>query len=217
LEEVIPLTHSHYGVALATFSGYTLAYPKDKELNFIVQEFETSINVGGFTYTMRIDGIARYLNEFYVVEHKTCSQALPTYFKQFENDRQITGYLLGVQKEIPHMIVGGIIVNALKKPKKLKTGYSQPEYERAILLRTEYQIDWWKQDTIKTFEEIEQCKATGGWTHNTKECYAFNSPCPYLSLCKYGPMPALMGEYTIGEEVEKDDSQDSTTEPSTKG
>lgn len=206
----MPQSNPSYGLALATFVGYAKAYPKELSLEFLVQEFESSIKIGNYTYTMRIDGIARYLDGFYVVEHKTTSQSLKSYFHHYENDRQVTGYLLGVKAEMPSMAVEGIVINALKKPDKLKVGYGQPEYERAIVLRTNHQISWWLGDTLKVFEDIENCKALGKWYRNTKECYAFNSPCPYLSLCKYGAMPKLMGEYSIGEE-QTNDSKDVTT------
>lgn len=200
LELVIPQSSPSYGLALATFVGYTKAYPREQSLEFLVQEFETSIKVGEFTYTMRIDGIARYLNEFYVVEHKTTGQSLKSYFNHYENDRQVTGYLLGVKAEMPSMRVAGIVINALKKPAKLKTGYGEPAYDRAIILRTDRQMSWWLNDTISIFEDIGRCYyETGDWYCNTKECYAFNAPCPYISLCKYGPLPALMGEFTIRE------------------
>jgi len=171
---------------------------KNSQLQLVIPEFETSIKIGSWTYTMKIDGIAILDKHFYLLEHKTSGLGSSLFFRKFQIDRQITGYMLGAQQACPDKEIIGVFVNGLFKPKRNKGGLGQvPEPERELFLRTEEQFKVFKEDTEAIFTEIENCKLAldrglDWFYQNTEACVNFNRVCEYMELCKYGPLPELI-------------------------
>lgn len=205
IENVIEPTNEHWGMAIATMLGY-IKFDQASPLHLVVQEFETSIPIaGGYVYTMRIDGIANLDGKFYVVEHKTTSEYLSTYFRRYQNNWQVTGYLQGVKKEVGHLETSGIIINALQKPRKQKNGYGEPAYGRELVVRSEYQVEQFLSGVSLAFEEIDDTRikehayprrlAERAWRQNTQYCHAYNKSCEYLDLCKYGSSETILALY----------------------
>ena len=181
---------------------------KSSPLQLIVPEFETSIKIGPWTYTMRIDGIAILDKHFYVLEHKTTGLGASLFFRKFQVDRQITGYILGAQQYCPDKEIIGVFVNGLFKPRRNKSGLgpvSPPQ--RELILRTPFQFDLFLNDTERIFEQIEVAKYAHRsnldcFYQNTDACVNFNRTCEYMDLCKYGPKPELIEALFKTEESE---------------
>lgn len=170
---------------------------KGSPLQVIIPEFETSIKVGDWTYTMKIDGIAILDHHFYVLEHKTSGLSPSLFFRKFQVDRQVTGYILGAQAQCPDKEIIGVFINGLFKPQRRKTGLTQASVERELVLRTPYQFEIFLRDTERMFAQIEECKGLyemgrDAYYQNTEACSNFNRTCEYIDLCKYGPKEDLI-------------------------
>lgn len=198
--------NQEWDITEACLKAYFFKF-QNSPFQMVIPEFETSIQLGPWTYTMKIDGIGILDKHFYILEHKTTGLGASVFFRKFQVDRQISGYILGAQQQCPDKEIVGVFINGIFKPQRRKTGLTEAKVERELILRTSYQMEVFKADTIRIFEEIEEAKAL--WTmtgdhslfyQNTNACSDFNRTCEYLDLCKYGPTESLIQSLFFKEE-----------------
>jgi len=89
-----------------------------------------------WTLSGKVDGLVRYENSFYILEHKTTSSIDDAYLGRILIDAQIAIYALALSRELGGPVVGAIY-DILQKPSiRMKKGESEEEFEarRAALI-----------------------------------------------------------------------------------
>lgn len=187
-----------WDITEACLKAYFLKF-QNSPFQMVIPEFETSIKIGPWSYTMKIDGIGILDKHFYILEHKTSGMSPSIFFRKFQVDRQVSGYILGAQEHCPDKEIIGVFINGIFKPQRRKTGLTEAKIERELILRTPFQLEVFKSDTIAIFEELEEAKAhyvmngsTSLFYQNTNACSDFNRVCEYMDLCKYGPKEEII-------------------------
>jgi hypothetical protein len=160
------------------------------EIGFVVP-------VGNILYAGRLDTLVDWNGDLCVLEHKTSGYLYAAnYFKQFNPNLQIDGYIYGAEAYAGRKCFGAV-VNAievwkdLKRPteksKKLEDHYARnPENRSAPQL-----ADFAKQVQAIVID-ITNCEQAGtslgkdAYYQNKHQCMSYNYACPYKDLCMYG-------------------------------
>ena len=146
INEAYPLRESehldkrnwHYQTAM--LKAYSEKYPEEEfEIIALEKEFEGDIinpktgrKSKRFKARGKVDGIIKYKNDYYLLEHKTASAATGDYLERLWSDFQIHMYSLYAMQSLKVPITG-ILYNIIQKPQlKQNLGETEEEYENRL-------------------------------------------------------------------------------------
>jgi len=136
-------------------------------------------------WTGRIDLIYKREERVYIMDHKTTSMMVPSYFREFELSSQVFGYVWAVQ-ELLGVIVDGFCVNALAFRKPTKTGKSL-ELLRHIVPIDQSLVAEWKHDTETIVGDLVNMASREDFPKHTKWCVNKYGICEYAPICGLPP------------------------------
>lgn len=159
--------------------------------------------IGDILYGGRMDLAIDWDGELWIMEHKTTSRLSARYFKQFELDFQITGYIVSTESYLGRKCMG-CLVNALEpwkevKKETAKTKKPEDRFARNPLTRTQKDKDRFKLNVQRIVRDIMWCEDNNEFYECEKKdhCFSYNSECPYKTLCLYGENPRFIeADYT---------------------
>jgi hypothetical protein len=131
----------------------------------------------------------------YVVDHKFTSWSIGSLTNSLSTSDQTTSYLLQTQEGVfeggakPEAMIYNIIRSARG---------AHPEFKRPVFHRTQSDLDEFayavdSRFSLITRKAMEPTTNLWDWTKNSKACYRFNKPCPFLPLCKGDNYKTLLG------------------------
>lgn len=163
-------TAREYGAKMLS-AYFNYWFDENQDWEVLASEVDFEIKVGNIIYTGIIDKIIKEKStgKIYVVDHKTLAQRYSGEF--VNNDMAITGYILGAEKL--GFKVDGAIYDYLMKLK-------EPKFERVYTIRTQEQVDDFKESTVATVKAIQ---AGVDYKHISKEC----SYCRFQKYCSRDP------------------------------
>ena len=144
----------------------------------------------------RLDALVDWDGQLYVLEHKTSSSLGMNYFKQFEINMQVDGYVYAATELTGRQCLGAVI-NVLevwkdvKKP-TAKTKTLEEHYARDPQGRSVYELDEYKKDVPRIVRDLLEAERTGNFYRNKRSCFSYNYKCPYWDICKYGENDKLI-------------------------
>lgn len=160
-------------------------------------------------YTGRMDKIYLHNGLIYCMEHKTTgwygrSNGFNNQFiNSFYPNSQVDGYLVALQKLFPQYTLGGVNIDATLVHKSHLANLIIPQ-TRAPAMLDVFLYDA-ISDTVDIFREISRMEAMEenlneghlypympAFPRNTKACFEYMSPCPFLDTCRYKPNPHLI-------------------------
>jgi hypothetical protein len=112
----------------------------------------------------------------YTLEHKTTSQLGSLYFRQYDLDNQVSGYVWGAS-QVSGKVVGGAMMNAL-----CCTSGGTLKFDRQLISRTPTDLERWKNDVASTCNDIERTRRLGHWRMHTNHCMNKYGMCEYHSV-----------------------------------
>jgi len=190
-----------------TLTGYFDAYRLETEYDTLDLELELDypLTADGQRYTGRLDRVVRSKADgmIYDMGHKTSGEYPTTFFKRFELDPAITGYVWLAEQHYKEPI-GGVIVNGLFKPRlnpPKKDGtrtLGEPSYMRETFIRTKVEIDEWAEETIIKRGRLAELIARGDpkqWTKRETSCTRFNRTCEFMNVCKHQQADFVMAAF----------------------
>lgn len=149
-----------------------------KKDDFVVERTELgfTLELDGFLYGGRIDGIARMnnSNERFVLEHKTASRMGPFYFNQWHLSSQVRGYVYGLASLLDG--VSGVLMNVAYIAKK-------PDLFREPIRIPPVVLEDWRRSAVDTMLNIAKSFKSGVWAQHSDGCETKYGLCPYASLC----------------------------------
>ena len=196
--------------------AYVEKYPKE-DFTVVAPEMEGNVPIGDgrHRFFFRLDMVVLYLNELWMVEHKTARSTGTNYYKGFMIDSQISGYVFGASRAMSQPIKGAIL-NVIKKTtqelrkKETREAWIARTFEREYMPRTQRDLDRFERTLVAVADEIEEAttntndvsKGPEGspeffdtmFPMNTKACTMYGV-CPVYDLCFYGESPGLLSAY----------------------
>jgi len=175
--------------AKRVLNGYFAVY-KNEPIRITDQEIGFCIPIGNYLYAGRMDARGYYGSVKYIFERKTTSMLRSNYFKQYNPNMQIDGYVYAEE-----MFTGekcqGVMVDAIEvwKPVKrvtAKTKSLADHYVRSPEARTKWQLEQFEKDFTSLVEDVLRCEESGKFWRNRGNCFSYNYYCPYKELCMYG-------------------------------
>ena len=161
---------------------YAEVYQREP-FKIIDTEVGFTVPIGEYLFSGRLDGLAEWDNQLYVIEHKTTIQLGPSYFKQFEMSMQIDGYIYATE-QITGKRCAGVIINAMQP--KTKTKKMEDHYARDPITRTEFERKEFLREIPLLIKDILEKEKSGIFTRTKRSCFSYNYQCPFWDLCKYG-------------------------------
>ncbi len=148
--------------------------------------------IGEIMYGGRMDLPVRWDGPIWIVEHKTASVIRAAYFRQFDLEKQVTGYILAAEAFTGEKVMG-CLINALEPWKELKrpTAKSKkPEdhFVRYPVTRSQMLKDRFKLNVQRLVRDILWCEKNNEFYEAEKKeaCFYYNYDCPYKMLCQFG-------------------------------
>ncbi len=147
----------------------------------------------------KTDAVVVWMNNIWLLEHKTTAISGEQFWSQWRLDIQPTGYIYGIQKATGTR-VSGFILNAINKPseaqvsawnKKRKYGPEKGvvdyiSYSREAFLRSKEDLERFERELIQACGDWERDIVRGVFPHDgfaNKGCQQYNRLCEYHSLC----------------------------------
>ena len=160
--------------------------------------------IGDIMYGGRMDLPVRWDGAIWIMEHKTTSVIRSTYFRQFDLDKQVTGYIVAAEAFTGEKCIG-CLINALEPWKELKrpTARSKkPEdhFQRYPVTRSPMLKERFKLNVNRLVRDILWCEENNEFYEAEKKeaCFYYNYDCPYKMLCQYGDDPRMIKkEYVV--------------------
>jgi len=170
------------------------------------------IPIGNILYAGRIDALVQWGGDLVVLEHKTTSRIDSGYFKQFNPDMQIDGYIYGAENYSGKKCFGAV-VNALEVWKDVKrvsdkTKRLEDHYARNPENRNPTQLSDFASQVQRIIIDVGNCEQAGtslgkdAFYQNKHQCRSYNSDCPYKDLCMYGESERLIESSYVVEKWE---------------
>lgn len=155
-------------------------------------------------YGGRLDLPVEWDGALWIMEHKTTSRLDSNFFKQWDLDKQITGYVIATEEFFGRPCMG-CVINALEPWKELKRPTEKskkPEdhFCRATKNRTVFLKDRFRKNVTSIVRDILWCEANNEFYEAEKKdvCYYYNYDCPYAMLCRFGEDEKLIErEYVV--------------------
>ncbi len=143
-------------------------------------------------YGGRMDLPIEWDDQLWIVEHKTTSQLSSSFARQFDLDKQVTGYIIATEEFAGRKCLGAII-NVLQPWKQLKRVTAKSKTPEQHFLRfpsnrSQFLKDRFKLNVQRIVRDIRWCKENDEWFEAEKKdvCFHYNYDCPYKELCMYG-------------------------------
>lgn len=176
-------------------TSYLTAYRTDPlETIALEHPFDLELEPGAH-FTGKIDKLAVYHGLLLVVERKTTSDTPAQFFPRFALDRSISGYTWAANND-PALAdyrtrygkVAGVLVEACGKP-RTRTG--ECWNMREVYLRTQDELDLWKEEQLSILRDIERCRSgLEPWRRTTAWCEnwaGYHRTCVFKPLCMSTP------------------------------
>lgn len=127
-----------------------------------------------------LDRVVKLGEAFYVADIKTSgSQLSPSWISQFTPGNQFSLYSLA-GKVVYEQPIAGVIVDGIQ----VAAGFSR--FERAMIPRSNSQLDEWVADTKFYLRQMEQSALEEHWPQNDKACGHYGG-CQFQSICARPP------------------------------
>ena len=145
-------------------------------------------------YVYTIDEVVQHQGKIYPLEFKTGSGFYPPdsfFFEKFHNMASVTGYLWAVEQEFGVRCEGAMIhamwVHAEPKTTS-KSKYTLPDYFKMdYTYRDDAQIEEWKENTLRTADDIVQSIAEDRWKRNDGVACSMYNGCSMKKICQSTP------------------------------
>jgi hypothetical protein len=162
-------------------------YPNGKpavELSFRYELGHTFSTGEELLHSGHLDKLGLLGSLAYVVDKKTSKYTINGnsawgYFAKFNPDNQMTGYTYAA-KVLYEVKVHGVIIDAAQIAK----GFSR--FERGFTLRTDAQLDEWRNDVIWYVRQAEQNVLLDHWPMNDTACDNYGG-CALRGICSKDP------------------------------
>ena len=149
----------------------------------IETEKKFDVDIGGVWLTGYIDGITE---NGVPVEHKTCGYKIDeSYINKLNWDEQVTTYLLAMQTtKMIYTVVQKPTIRQTKKEtideyhKRVYEWYDESKTKMFPVVRSELEINSWRQELILLAKEMENCKH---FYRNPMACKLLG--CEYSDFC----------------------------------
>lgn len=155
-------------------------------------------------YGGRMDLLADWNGQMWVVEHKTTSKLGSMFFRQFDLDKQPTGYIMAAEA-FSKRECQGCLINAVqpwKDVKRVSAKTKRPEehFVRAPLTKTKEQKERFRLNVARIVRDILWCEENNEFYEAEKKdvCFSYNYDCPYKELCRFGENEKVIArEYVV--------------------
>ena len=143
-------------------------------------------------YGGRLDLPIDWDGALWILEHKTTSRLSSNFFRQFDLDKQLTGYTIGME-EYTGRKCHGCIVNAMEPWKELKRPTAKSKtvadhFCRNPAPRSDALKERFRLNVQRIVRDIRWCEANNEYYEADKKdvCFYYNYDCPYKTLCQFG-------------------------------
>ena len=179
--------------------GYREKYKKDW-LTPLTSETTIIANLTKqIKYEVRIDGLVENSDGVWVKETKTSGVAPGSFFKQFDYDRQTTGYVWACREKYPEIEIKGVVIDALFKPSQRSP---EPKYEREYIEVSWTKVKEWKKETLQIAREIKRCLKSKVW-YGTDLCLLHYGECEFWEYCSNGQDKRILKTTHVKSKVER--------------
>lgn len=139
--------------------------------------FVSQVTGEAIKFVGTLDRIVRFNDNKYAMDAKTTGRGVGAHqVAQFTPDNQFSLYTLmgqiALDEPISGMILDGIDV-----------GVTYSSFARAIVTRTEGQLNEWVRDSHDYLADMSRCAEADYWPMNDKVCYG----CEYREICSLDP------------------------------
>ena len=151
----------------------------------VEQSFQFSLGIttpGGedYTYCGHLDKLVNFSGELWVLDRKTTKTVLSeNYFKAFQPDTQMTGYVLGGKIALQQEVVGVLIDG-------IQTLVKSTRFARHTTYRTERQLDEFMSNLGQVIKKMELDAEAESFPMNTEACHHYGG-CPFRTACAADP------------------------------
>jgi hypothetical protein len=188
------------------YNAYATRFPKE-EFDVIALEHFTEaplVPEEDIWYVVKSDGIIRYRDLLFTLEHKTVARLGPSDIQRYIHGPQIKGYIWGMRETLKKP-VHGCLWNFIIKTKTV-------EFQRIPQLYKDFEINQWLEyargwaieidETLKMYNELQRPSC---FKMDLGACFTFMGECQYTPVCfRGGDTPELIeGLYNVREEQEK--------------
>lgn len=158
---------------------------EDKSWEVIACEVRDEFVFSNIHFTVKLDLVVRKQGCVYFVDHKTTGKALNwTYWSRFEPNPQLTAYTAYCLAKYGEC--SGCIINAIKFGHRQRSYKGEPagfhyEFQRQLFNRNRFQVEAWKEDSIRWVKKLEEAKrdTSNVWLKNEGQC----GYCSYKEIC----------------------------------
>lgn len=143
--------------------------------------FECPIpGVDALRFSGRIDRIAEFGERLYIVDLKTTTSSLSSYyFERYNPNTQIYAYLWAVRRVLG-IPVAGFIIDAIQ------SGVNFCRFGRQVFNVTDSQLDEWMDHVVLALNQAEDYYEDGDYPTNFNSCGAFGG-CRFKDVCSRPP------------------------------
>jgi len=142
--------------------------------------FECPFPGTDWRFSGRIDKLAIYNKDLYVVDTKTTKSALnDRYWSYYEPDVQIAAYTWAT-RHIIGMPVKGVLIEGIS------TGVNYTRFVRRLFNVDEPRIEEWLSDAKMFLDWADQCAKADHWPHNYNSCGSYGG-CQFQQICALAP------------------------------
>jgi hypothetical protein len=175
----------------AWIAKFGLADLKNFKFLEIEKEHRMILN-GGFLATSRPDAVVENRDgELLIMETKTTTYSAEMTEVSVNFGDQATTYLASVAKAYPKRHIAGLIPDIVFWLKNSKTKDNIHCIRGSLVQREKYELQEWQLEVETLLSEISQKVAAlktyppiALFPRNTEFCVSYNSPCPYLHICR---------------------------------
>ena len=175
----------------AWIAKWGLADLKNFKFLEIEKEHRMLLN-GGFLATSRPDAVVENRDgEIFIMETKTTTYSAEMTEVSVAFGDQATTYLASVAKTYPKRHVAGLIPDIVFWLKSSKTKDNIHCIRGSLVQREPHELREWQLQVETLLSEISQkvaafktFPAIALFPRNTEFCVSYNSPCPYLHICR---------------------------------
>lgn len=133
-----------------------------------------------YLYCGHIDRMGRYAGGLYVLDFKTTTQSLSSYFfERFSPDPQMSGYTVAGQVLMGERLDGTIIDG-------IQTQVQGTQFARGFASRNQEVLDEWINDLVYWIKLAERFALDNYWPMNDTACHHY-SGCQFRGICNKSP------------------------------
>lgn len=173
-----------------TFHQYGLVYFNEPFRVVGVEEnYEITLQYGDI-FTGRIDLVTlRDNGQLMIMDHKFTSWSLDNFKRSVQASDQATAYCALWNANNPKRRASGVIFNLVRNYQ------GKIEFAQVPVYRAQSDIDIFIREVSENMRDMAQrlIDPDSTWPKNTDQCFAYNSPCPFLELCQGVKYDGLIG------------------------